>query len=138
MKFGGRRKRMKAEIPTASMADIAFLLIVFFMLTSVFATEKGLQIVLPEKGEVVKIKKANISQVYVNALGQVRIEGEDVSLENIKEKISAMLAVNDSLVFSLKADRRCKYETIIKVFDEMRLANAHRVAFAPPEEREKK
>ncbi len=138
MKFGGRRKRMKAVIPTASMADIAFLLIVFFMLTSVFATEKGLQIVLPEKGEVVKIKKANISQVYVNALGQVRIEGEDVSLENIKEKISAMLAVNDSLVFSLKADRRCKYETIIKVFDEMRLANAHRVAFAPPEEREKK
>ena len=137
MKFGGRRKRMKAEIPTASMADIAFLLIVFFMLTSVFATEKGLQIVLPEKGEVVKIKKSNISQVYVNALGQVRIEGGDVSLENIQEKVAAMLAVNDSLVFSLKADRRCKYETIIKVFDEMRLANAQRVAFAPPEEREK-
>lgn len=135
MKFGGSRRRMKADIPTASMADIAFLLIVFFMLTSVFATEKGLQIVLPEKGETVKIKKANIAQVYINALGQVRIEGDDVSVEEIKEKVSSMLAVNDSLVFSLKADKRCKYETIIKVFDELRGANAQRVAFAPPEER---
>ena len=95
MRFGGRRRKMKAEIPTASMADIAFLLIVFFMLTSVFATEKGLQIVLPEKGEVVKIKKGNIAQVYVNAKGQVRIEEEDVSLENIKNKVESMLAVND-------------------------------------------
>ncbi len=138
MRFGGKRKRMRAEIPTASMADIAFLLIVFFMLTSVFATEKGLQIVLPEKGETVKIKKGNIAQVYVNALGQVRIEGEDVSLEDIEEKVSSMLAVNDSLVFSLRADRRCKYETIIKVFDELRIANAQRVAFAPPEERKGK
>ncbi len=131
-----KRKRMRAEIPTASMADIAFLLIVFFMLTSVFATEKGLQIVLPEKGEVVKIKKGNIAQVYVNARGQVRIRGEDVSLEDIKEVVGSLLAVNDSLVFSIKADRRCKYEIIIKVFDQLKLAHADRVAFAPPEERE--
>jgi len=128
---------MKAEIPTASMADIAFLLIVFFMLTSVFATEKGLQIVLPEKGEMVKIKKGNIAQVYVNAKGQVRIEGKDVSLEDIKDKVESMLAVNDSLVFSLKADSRCKYETIIKVFDHLKLGSAERIAFAPPEKREK-
>jgi len=136
MRLGGKRRKMKAEIPTASMADIAFLLIVFFMLTSVFAIEKGLQIVLPEKGEVVKIKKGNIAQVYVNAKGQVRIKGEDVSLENIKDKVGSMLAENDSLVFSLKADSRCKYETIIKVFDQLKLGTAERIAFAPPEKRE--
>ncbi len=136
MRLGGKRRKIKAEIPTASMADIAFLLIVFFMLTSVFATEKGLQIILPEKGEVVKIKKGNIAQVYVNAKGQVRIEGEDISLENINEKVESMLAVNDSLVFSLKADSRCKYEIIIKVFDQLKLGTAERIAFAPPEKRE--
>jgi biopolymer transport protein ExbD len=126
------KKPTRAVIPTASMADIAFLLIVFFMLTSVFATEKGLQIVLPEKGEEVKIKKSNIADVFVNAQGQVRINNEDVSLEEIKDKVSSLLAENDSLVFSLTADRRCKYKMVIKVFDQMKLGKAERIAFAPP------
>ena len=43
-----RASRVSPEIPTASMADIAFLLIVFFMLTAVFATTEGLQFQFPE------------------------------------------------------------------------------------------
>ncbi|MCK4352632.1 biopolymer transporter ExbD [candidate division WOR-3 bacterium] len=128
----GRRITRAAEIPTASMADIAFLLIVFFMLTTVFATEKGLQIVLPEKGEEVKIKKTNIANVFVNAKGQVKIGEEEIPLPDIKEKAHQLLTVNDSLVFSLTIDRKCKYNKVIKVFDELRLAKAQRIAFAPP------
>lgn len=127
-----KRKTMAAEIPTASMADIAFLLIIFFMLTTVFATEKGLQIVLPEKGEKVKIKKENITSVFVNARGQVKIGDEEVTLDQIKGMVRTMLAKNPKLTFSLKIDRRCKYEKVIKVFDELKLANAERIAFAPP------
>jgi len=127
-----KREAMAAEIPTASMADIAFLLIIFFMLTTVFATEKGLQIVLPEKGEKVKIKKENITSVFVNARGQVKIGDEEVTLDQIKGMVRTMLAKNPKLTFSLKIDRRCKYEKVIKVFDELKLANAERIAFAPP------
>ncbi|MCD5383320.1 biopolymer transporter ExbD [candidate division WOR-3 bacterium] len=137
MRFNIKRKIPKAAIPTASMADIAFLLIVFFMLTTVFALEKGLQIVLPEKGEVVKLKEENIAMVYVNAKGQVRIDGRDVSIEDISSKAKAMLAENDKLVFSIRADRRCRYEIIIEVFDQLKMADARRVAFAPPKRREK-
>ncbi len=127
-----KRSASKAEIPTASMADIAFLLIVFFMLTTVFATEKGLQIVLPEKGEEVKIKKTNIAEILVNAKGQVKIGEREVLLPEIKQTVESMLAQNDSLVFSLRIDRRCKYNKVIKVFDQLKLANAKRIAFAPP------
>ncbi len=127
-----KKTTKSADIPTASMADIAFLLIIFFMLTTVFATEKGLQIVLPEKGEEVKIKKTNIENVFVNAEGQVKIGEEEVPLPDIREKAEQLLAANDSLIFSLTIDRRCKYEKVIKVFDELRLANAVRIAFAPP------
>jgi biopolymer transport protein ExbD len=119
------------------MADIAFLLIVFFMLTTVFATEKGLQIVLPEKGEEVKIKKENIKNVLINAEGQVKIGEEEIPLLDIKEKVKQLLAVNDSLIFSLTVDRKCKYDKVVKVFDELRQADALRVAFAPPREEEK-
>jgi len=132
-----RRSTMTAEIPTASMADIAFLLIIFFMLTTVFATEKGLQIVLPEKGEEVKIKKTNIENVLINAEGQVKIGEEEVPLPDIREKTEQLLAANDSLIFSLTVDRKCKYEKVVRVFDELRLANAVRIAFAPPKGEEK-
>jgi len=127
-----KRETRAAEIPTASMADIAFLLIIFFMLTTVFATEKGLQIVLPEKGEKVKIKKENIMDVFVNARGQVKLGDEEVTLDQIKGRVMTLLARNPKLTFSLKIDRRCKYEKVIKVFDELKLANAERIAFAPP------
>lgn len=51
-----RKVPQEAEIPTASMADIAFLLIIFFMTSTVFMREKGLKIALPEKtDQVVKI-----------------------------------------------------------------------------------
>ncbi|MGB9590400.1 MAG: ExbD/TolR family protein, partial [Candidatus Hydrothermia bacterium] len=47
--FRKREREEEAEIPTASMADIAFLLIIFFMVTTVFAREKGLKLLLPER-----------------------------------------------------------------------------------------
>lgn len=123
---------LKAEIPTASMADIAFLMIIFFLLTTVFAREKGLQIVLPEKGEEVKIKKENLMNVLVNEEGQVKIGEEEVPLPEIKDKVRFLLSQNDSLVFTLVIDKRCKYDKVIKVFDQLKLADAERVAFAPP------
>jgi len=128
----GKKITRTAEIPTASMADIAFLLIIFFMLTTVFAGEKGLQIVLPEKGEEVKIKKTNIENVLINAEGQVKIGEDEVALPDIKEKAEQLLSENDSLIFSLTINRKCKYDKVIKVFDALRLANAERIAFATP------
>jgi len=132
-----KRETRGAEIPTASMADIAFLLIIFFMLTTVFATEKGLQIVLPEKGEKVKIKKENIKSVFVNARGQVKIGDDEVTLDQIKAKVATMIGENPDVTFSLKIDRKCKYEKVIKIFDELKLAFAslnmeEKIAFAPP------
>lgn len=128
------RKTHKAKIPTASQADIAFLLICFYMLTSTFAIDKGLQVILPEKGEVVKVRKENIMSVFINAQGQAKMGEEEVPLPDIKEKAEQLLAVNDSLIFSLTVDRRCKYKEVIKVFDELKQANALRIAFAPPRE----
>ncbi len=128
-----RKKKVKAaDIPLAGMSDIAFLLIIFFMLTTVFTAEKGLQIVLPMKGEQVKVKKKNIIHVYVNKLGQVRINDRDVSLLEVREVIRKMLDENPKAVVSLKIDERCKYDDVIKVFDQLKLAKAERIAFAPP------
>ncbi|MFA5032344.1 MAG: biopolymer transporter ExbD [bacterium] len=127
-------KPVNPAIPTASMADISFLLIIFFILTTGFITEKGLQIVLPEKGQEVKIKKENIENIFINAAGQVMIGDMEVPLPDIKGRVENLLTANDSLIFSLTVDRKCQYDKVIKVFDQLKLANAERVAFAPPKE----
>ena len=75
---GRRGGSSNASIPTASTGDIAFLILIFFMSTSMFAKEKGLKIVLPEPtppGEesAVKIPPENLLHVDVDPQGQVQV-----------------------------------------------------------------
>jgi len=127
-----KREIVVGEISTPGMADIAFQLIIFFLLTTVFMHEHGLRLVLPEKGEEVRVKRENIAEVYVNARGQVKIKDIEVPVDRIREFAEQLLKENPKIIFSLYVDHRCPYEKVIKVFDELKLANAKRIAFAPP------
>jgi biopolymer transport protein ExbD len=125
------KEESQATIPTASMADIAFLLIIFFMVTTIFATEKGLQIVLPEPVEV-KIKQENITKVYVDGQGIVRLDGEIVEdVTDLKDLVKTKLAENESLVVAMKTERECPYGRMIAVFDQLKMAEAKRISFVP-------
>ncbi len=125
------KEESEAVIPTASMADIAFLLIIFFMVTTIFATEKGLQIVLPEPIEV-KIKQENITKVYVDGQGIVRLDGEIVEdVSNLKDLVKVKLAENESLIVAMKTERECSYGRMIEVFDQLKMAEAKRISFVP-------
>jgi len=128
------RKETKAEIPTASMADIAFLLIIFFMTATIFAREKGLKMLLPEKGETVKIKKENIMEILVNPVGEVLIEEEKLTIPQLRERIERALGENESLAFAIKVSPTAPYRIMIDVLDELKLAKAKRISLVPLEE----
>ena len=66
-----RASRVSPEIPTASMADIAFLLIVFFLVTTTMNQDKGLSLHLPPVGETKEVQEKNILNVWINARDQV-------------------------------------------------------------------
>ncbi|MBA7700339.1 Tol-Pal system protein TolR [subsurface metagenome] len=133
MKLREKATRM-AEIPTVSMADIAFLLLIFFMVTTVFANEIGLQILLPEKGQEVKVKSENGQKVYVEETGGIRLNGEPVDQDDFVNEIKAILSVNKDAIFSIKTHPKSKYQYMINAFDKLRLANAERVSLAPSTE----
>lgn len=134
MELGRRRKKSVAEIPTVSMADIAFLLIIFFMVSTIFSREKGLKIVLPEKGEEVKIKPENILTVNVNPQGEVLIGDEIITIPEVRPRIEQALTENESLAVALRVSRAAPYKTMIDVFDELKLARARRISLVPVEE----
>ncbi|HES60204.1 MAG TPA: biopolymer transporter ExbD, partial [Caldithrix sp.] len=114
----GKKKEKSVEIPSASLSDIVFLLLIFFLVTTSIDTEKGLDLVLPPPGEIeIKIPKENLANMLVNAAGQVLLDGEVIEVRQISRIIREKIAKNPNLVISLKTDKETQYETYIDVLD---------------------
>jgi len=129
-----KRKEKNVEIPSASLSDIVFLLLIFFLVTTSIDTEKGLDLVLPPPGEVeIKIPKKNITNLLVNAGGQVLLDGDIVQMNEIARIIKDKIFENELLIVSLKTDNETKYSDYVKVLDQLKKAEAKRISIAEPE-----
>ena len=125
------KKRVRAgEIPTASMADIAFLLLIFFLVTTTIDMDKGLGLVLPPKGEEKEIPKRNISNILINARGDILLDKEPIQMRDIRQVVLEKMAVNDKLIFSVKTHPKARYQSYINVLDQLKMANATRISIA--------
>ncbi len=131
----GKKRERDVEIPSASLSDIVFLLLIFFLVTTAIDTEKGLDLVLPPPGDIqIKIPKKNITNLLVNASGQVLLDNELVDIRDISRIIKDKIYENNLLIVSLKTDKETKYEDYIKVLDQLKKAEAKRISIAEPEE----
>ena len=133
MLLGKRKKERSAEIPTASLADISFLILTFFLLSTTINIDKGLGLTLPAKGEKKEVRKENITNLLINARGQVLLDGQPVEISQIREIIRQKLIQRPQLIVSVKTDRKTKYEVYIKVLDQLKQAGATRISIAEPE-----
>ncbi len=113
-------KQDEVEIPTASMSDIAFLLIIFFMTTSVFSRDKGLKLVLPEKGQEVKVASENLIKIAINPQGEVFFGDEPVTVSQIPDKVKAKLAENPKYVVLIRTKELAPDEKMIEVLDAVK------------------
>ena len=128
-----KRRFKRGEIPTASMADIAFLLLIFFLVTTTIDMDKGLGIVLPAEGEEIEIKKDNILNCLINSSGNVLLGGEPIKTKDISKEVRRKIAENDKLIISVKAHEKTKYSDYIAVIDQLKMANAKRISIAETE-----
>ena len=125
-----KRRFKRGEIPTASMADIAFLLLIFFLVTTTIDMDKGLGIVLPAEGEEIEIKKDNILNCLINSSGNVLLGREPIKTKDISKEIRRKIAENDKLIISVLANEKTKYSDYIAVIDQLKMANAKRISIA--------
>jgi biopolymer transport protein ExbD len=126
-------KRSIPEINAGSMADIAFLLLIFFLVTTTIDSDKGLQILLPQKQEktevTIKPKKRNVLNVLVNGNNQLLVRGQVAKLEELTEEVKKHVSNNGFspdysesprfAIVSIKNDRGTSYEMYIKVQNEL-------------------
>jgi len=151
-----RDRRGGGEINSSSMADIAFLLLIFFLVTTQIADDKGLTLQLPPPPEDieqvdVKIQERNIFKVLVNAADRLLVEGEPVEdVTRIKEMVKEHVLNNGAdpnksdspkdAVVSFKTNRGTSYEMYIAVLDQIQGAYyemyAERVGITPQEWRD--
>ncbi|HWP82047.1 MAG TPA: biopolymer transporter ExbD [Bacteroidota bacterium] len=122
------------EIPTSSMADISFLLLLFFLVTTTIDVDTGIGLVLPppvDDAEQVKVKTENLIRVLVNARGDVLLDDELTSVPQINEIVKNKIKANDKLIVSVKVDRETPYRTYIATLDQIKQAyNALREEYA--------
>lgn len=128
-----RKKNRKAEIPQSSLADIAFLLLIFFLCTTTIDVDKGIGLVLPPKGETKEVPKKNIANLLISAEGRVMIDNEEANIQDIRMIIQRKLAENPKLIVSVKTDEKTDYQSYIRVLDQLKLANATKISLAEPE-----
>jgi biopolymer transport protein ExbD len=135
-----RKERVSDEIPTASMADIAFLLLVFFLTTTVFNEEKGLPIVLPEEAETQEVSAKNIIFFLVRPDGAVTVkrgesqEEQVIPYDQVEVLLRQELAQNPNLIAAIKTDPAAAYRHMINVLDEVKMAGAERISLQMLEE----
>ena len=127
-----KNRRFKGgEIPTSSMADIAFLLLIFFLVTTTIDTDKGLGIVLPPPGDIeIEIRKENILNCLINSHGKVLLDEEPTTVDQIHRIVGQKLRKNDKLIISVKAHPKTAYNDYVRVIDQLKMADAKRISIA--------
>lgn len=126
-----KRKLGEAQIPTGSMADIAFLLLLFFLVSTNIDVDTGIGLVLPEyippeEREFVEISKERMAALLVNENGDVLLDGSIIAIpqikENLKERIASKIELpsNKKLVVSVKTDKRTIYNLYIQTLDQVK------------------
>jgi biopolymer transport protein ExbD len=126
----GRGRSEKAEIPTCSMADIAFLLIIFFMVTTVFRTEQGLSLDLPRAAAAEKLPRRNIAHIWVKNEEMMTIDDNFVSIASVSPIMSQKLQINPGIIVSILTDENASYGVMADIFDELKDAGALKVSLA--------
>lgn len=129
MRKRGRGITPMQEIPTASLADISFLLLIFFLSTCMFALEEGIPLVLPGRSSgTLKVKRSAVCVVQTRPDGTITVDKEPATLAQVRRIVETKLADNENLVVVIETHPDSEYGLMVDVLDELRLANARRIS----------
>ncbi len=123
-----KKAKASSEIPAASMSDIAFLLIIFFMLTTVFSQDAGLKYQLPDSTKEVELEQKNL-EIGVYANGAITIDGESRSIDDIKTSVAAKKLINPDIFVVIKLEPATRYGALVDVIDQVIQGQVENFAF---------
>ena len=129
-----KKSKVSDKVPSSSMADIAFLLLIFFLVTTTFPKDKGLAIVLPEEGGEVQVSQRNILHIIVQSNGLVEIKrGESPQVQTMPANgVEAIwrqeVSQNPNIIAAVKTHPQAPYKFMVDVLDALHTAGAERIS----------
>ncbi len=129
-----KKSKVSDKVPSSSMADIAFLLLIFFLVTTTFPKDKGLAIVLPEEGGEVEISPRNILHIIIQPNGLVEVKrGESPQVQTVSPNAIEGLwrqdvSENPNLIAAVKTHPDAPYKFMVDVLDALHTAGAERIS----------
>lgn len=122
MKFKMKAKA-DPEIPSASMPDIVFMLLIFFMVTTVFKESSGLSVILPDAKKIEKLQgKRDIATVWADRAGQVSIDDKIIEVTQMRNIIYAKVAdpLHPMKLVSMRIDMDVDMGKVTDIHEELR------------------
>jgi len=126
-----RKIKTEAGIPTSSLPDIIFMLLIFFMVVTVLREFQGLKLILPEAKKIAKLEgNKHISHIWATAEGTISIDDQIIDMGKIRTIMYEKVVADPQLTVSLKADRQTEMEIITNIHQELREASALKLNYS--------
>ena len=126
-----RKTKVSSDIPTASMPDIIFMLLIFFMVTTVLREYSGLPVELPRAKRIEKLKsKRHTTHIWISKEGLISIQDKRCKIDNVRHVMYDIRAADPLLTVSLKADKSAKMGLISNIHNELRKADALKLNYS--------
>ncbi len=124
-----RRRRVDDEISFASTSDIAFLLLIFFMVSTIFNVEQGLPMSLPgQASETARVPQKNLLKILVASNNLVTMDDQVFPVPVIEGEVRRRLVENPKLIIQVEMHPEAFYGTMVDVLDELHLAEAKKIS----------
>ncbi len=124
-----RNKNGTSEINISPLIDLVFLLLIFFMVTTSFVRETGIEVDRPTASTAVAADSSNIL-VAVTDDGEVFFDGQRVDVRTVRSHIGRAIAENPGAEVIVVADKNSRTGIVVQTMDQCRLAGAERVSLA--------
>ena len=137
-----KKKRMPVRIDMTPMVDVAFLLLTFFMLTTVFNAPQTMEINMPPEDNKIDVPESNLLNLRISQAGDIFWSmGSEIphkiAFNQVRPLVTERSKKNPKLVTLIKVDREGTYHSLVDIMDELNLASITRFSLAPMEQADK-
>ncbi|MBS1271067.1 MAG: hypothetical protein MAGBODY4_00196 [Candidatus Marinimicrobia bacterium] len=126
-----RKEKTASGIPTSSLPDIVFMLLIFFMVSTVLREYQGLSVILPSAEKIEKLEtKRHVSYVWIAKDGRISIDDKILEMSNVRNIIYEKRKNDPQLTVSLRADKGSNMGLITDFHQELREADALKINYS--------
>ncbi|MBQ71655.1 MAG: biopolymer transporter ExbD [Planctomycetaceae bacterium] len=125
----GDDDRIEASIEMSPLIDCVFILLIFFIVTTTFVEETGVDVRKPRASTAQALEKDSML-IALTADGEVRYGGREIGVGGVRREVTRILAGDPEIPVVIQADKDSRTELLVRIVDEAQLADARRISVA--------